>query len=118
MTRQMKSGEQYAVEVNEAGYRQAFEAFMQEAEDAVMKSTTAGFGGSGYSVELFEDGAFRLLWDGQIGNLYVSSGMLMSIPQLDSEDLGDDVQGIAPYYDNALDELREKFELAIEGVIA
>ena len=52
-----------------------------EFEKAVMDSTTAGFGGGGYSLELFEDGTWRVLWDNQIGNLYCSPGVILSIPQ-------------------------------------
>lgn len=56
---------------------------------AVMSSTTAGFGGSGYSVELLPDGTWRVLWDGQIGNLYESPGVVLGIPQHTQETVDD-----------------------------
>lgn len=55
----------------------------------VLASTKAGFGGSGYSVELFEDGTWRVLWANQIGNLYESAGEILSIPQLSDSDYSD-----------------------------
>jgi aryl-alcohol dehydrogenase-like predicted oxidoreductase len=66
----------------------ALQAFAQSEEfvDAVVKSTQAGFGGSGYSVEVFPDGSHRLLWDGQVGNLYRSPGMIVPVPQLNNEE--------------------------------
>lgn len=54
---------------------------------AVVSSTNAGFGGSGYSVEFFPDGHWRVLWDNQIGNLYVSPGVILGIPQLSESQL-------------------------------
>jgi len=74
--------------------RQAFELFINEDngatfEQAVRDSTSAGFGGSGYSVELFEDGTFRVLWENQIGNLYRSPGLILGVPQLDQEAVND-----------------------------
>lgn len=55
----------------------------------VLASTKAGFGGSSYKVELFQDGTNRVLWEGQIGNLYKSDGEILSIPQLSDEDYQD-----------------------------
>ena len=69
-------------------YETTLNAFIDsnEFEQAVMDSTTAGFGGSGYSVELFEDGTWRVLWDNMIGNLYDSPGIILSIPQLGEDE--------------------------------
>lgn len=73
---------------------QALENFISDKsgatfEQAVKDSTLAGFGGSGYSVELFGDGTFRVLWDNQIGNLYRSSGVILGVPQFDQETVND-----------------------------
>ena len=84
-----------------------------EFEDAVKSSTTAGFGGSGYSVELFDDGTWRVLWDNQTGNLYMTPGVILGIPQFDDETVND----MQEYGDDAdlsfaiaavAEELREK----------
>lgn len=92
------------------------EAFIDSAEfeEAVKSSTTAGFSGSGYSVELFGDGSWRVLWDGQIGNLYVSDGIILGIPGFDDETVndmqkyGDDCDLSFPIGE-AAEGLREKF---------
>lgn len=72
----------------------ALETFLASDEfaEAIIKSTKAGFGGSGYSVELFPDGTSRVLWDNQIGNKYESPGVILSIPQLNDEDYQELVQ--------------------------
>lgn len=54
----------------------------EEFKQGVFSSTKAGWGGSGYSVELFPEGTWRVLWDNQIGNLYQSRGVILSLPQL------------------------------------
>lgn len=77
--------------------------------DAVIKSTQAGWGGSGYSAEFFEDGSHRVLWDGQIGNLYQSAGEIVGIPQLTEsqvseadEDAGEGLAEVAKFYRDEL----------------
>lgn len=74
-----------------ANFNRTLEQFIDSAdfEEGVTSSTTAGFGGSGYSVELFEDGTWRVLWDNQIGNLYTSPGIILGIPQFDQETVND-----------------------------
>jgi len=93
----------------------AFESFINgnDFQPAVEKSTSAGFGGSGYSVELFEDGTYRILWDNEIGNLYMSDGIILSIPQYNDDTL----QDIALYGNDAdlsfeLDEIRAMMQEA------
>ena len=97
----------------------ALNAFIESNafETAVMSSTTAGFGGSGYSVELFEDGTFRVLWDNEIGNLYRSPGVILSIPQYeqdtvnDLQDWGDDAD-----LSFALDEIKAELRQSLQYV--
>lgn len=99
-----------------ADFRITLEHFIasNEFETAVKSSTTAGFGGSGYSVELFEDGTWRVLWDNQIGNLYVSPGVILGIPQFDQDTVNDMEQyggdaDLSFALDEAAEGLREKF---------
>jgi len=88
----------------------AFEAFIVDsAEDAIISSTQAGYGGSGYSVELFDDGTFRVLWNNEIGNLYESPGLILGIPQLDTDEMNNDEPALS-YFDSAIASLRERFD--------
>jgi hypothetical protein len=94
-------------------YQAAFDKFMaSDIEEAIMKSTQAGFGGGGYSVELFIGGAYRLLWNNQIGNLYESPGMIIGVPQLNDDEMGDDE--VPAFYDNVIQEMQERFEYACD----
>lgn len=58
-------------------------------EEAVVKSTKASWGSSGYSVELFPDVTWRVLWNNEIGNCYKSPGVILSIPPFDDSDYQD-----------------------------
>lgn len=83
----------------------ALQKFAQSEEfvDAVVSSTQAGFDGSGYSVEVFEDGTSRVLWDNQIGNRYESPGMIVRIPQLSAEEAEEgDLREVAEFYRDEL----------------
>src|SRR5258707_14134116 len=55
-------------------------------KEGVISATKAGWGGSGYSVELFPDGTWRVLWDNEIGNLYNSPGEIMRLSKLNDND--------------------------------
>lgn len=72
-------------------YSTALESFINSGEfaEAVVKSTKAGFGGSSYSVELFDNGTWRVLWANQIGNRYESVGTIERIPALSDSDYQD-----------------------------
>jgi hypothetical protein len=81
--------------------KKAAQSFVNSPDfaDAIAKSTQAGFGGSGYSVELFPDGSHRVLWDNQIGNLYQSPGVILKVPQVSQSDLEDcELQEAAEFY--------------------
>ncbi len=69
-------------------YAQILEAFIASDDflPAITDSTTAGFGGSGYSVELFPDGTWRVLGNNQIGNRYQSAGLILPLPAWKDED--------------------------------
>lgn len=99
---------------------QAFEAFMTDNdagfsvfESTVDASTKASWGGSGYSVELFPDGAYRILWDQSIGNRYSSPGVILKVPPLSDEEWDDDAS--IRYYGNVEGQLRELFKDVIEN---
>lgn len=91
-------------------YQQAFNSFIESdnCERTIDSSTKAGWGGSGYSVELFEDGTYRTHWDSNIGNRYDSPGVIMSVPGLDDDDWSDDPD--LRFYDNAIEYMRDAFE--------
>ena len=81
--------------------------------EAVVKSTQAGFSGSGYSAEFFKDETHRVLWNNQIGNRYESAGEIVPVPQLSEseyaeadEDNGLTLHDVAEFY---RDELAERF---------
>lgn len=104
----------------------AFEKFMASGDfkPAVDSATKASWGGSGYSVELFDDGSYRILWDNQIGNLYDSPGLILSIPSLTDEEWDEDEDPSIRFYHNAEQEIRDAFyqhyqaNLNVQAVIA
>lgn len=65
----------------------------KDFQSGVISSTLASWGGSGYSVELFPNGRWSVLWDNQIGNLYESPGKILSLPDLDTEDMAEYIDG-------------------------
>ena len=106
-----------------AMFDQTLESFINsnEFENAVKSSTTAGWRGSGYSVELFDDGTWRVLWNNQIGNLYMSKGIILGIPQFDNETVNDmqkygDDCDLSFALEEIAQELREKLLYKLEGV--
>jgi hypothetical protein len=67
--------------------QQAFDNFMaSDFEATVDSSTAASWGGGAYVVELFEDGTYRSLDKGSVGNLYDSPGLILTVPHLNDED--------------------------------
>lgn len=63
-------------------------------------------------MELFEDGAYRVLWNNSIGNLYDSPGVILGIPELGDEEWDEDPA--IRYYDRAEEEMRESFQACFE----
>ncbi len=49
-----------------------------------VSATRAAYAGGGYSVELFRDDHWRVLDNGQIGNLYGSPGIIIGLPTFES----------------------------------
>lgn len=94
-----------------SGITSAYEKFVHEGiEEAIKSSTQASWGGSGYSVELFPSGRYRLLWDNQIGKLYESTGVILGIPVCNDEEFpGNDDDDDAWFFDNAIDAFEDKF---------
>lgn len=96
-------------------FQESFNAFMQSSfEEAVVSSTKASWAGDGYSVELFETGEFRVLWNKQIGNLYESPGIILPVPVLGDEDWDEDPS--IRFFDNAEEEMRNIFQQAIADI--
>jgi hypothetical protein len=97
-------------------FQTALDNFISSNEfiPACISSTKAGFGGSLYYVELFDDGTFRVLWSNQIGNNYQSPGLILPVPQFSDEDWKDfeDV-GEEPYdFDGGLEkDMRDSLEV-------
>lgn len=73
-------------------------------KSGVISSTKASWGGSGYSVELFPDGRWSVLWNSQIGNRYESPGKIFRLPALDTADMAEYVDGGAGSEDDFLSE--------------
>lgn len=91
------------------GIEKAFNSFMKESfVESILASTKASWTGGEYCVELYIDGTYRVQWDGNIGNLYISPGIILSIPSLSDEDW-DGMDESEPFYGNAEDVMREKF---------
>jgi hypothetical protein len=90
-------------------YEQAFQAFLasDQSKEAIISATKASWGGSGYSVELFADGHFRVLWNGEIGNLYQSPGRLLRILPLTEDEYSEDFEDSC--FENAINQLKEQW---------
>jgi hypothetical protein len=87
----------------------AFDAFMSDDfQSAVDSSTKASWYGHSYSVELFDDGSYRLLHSKDIGTLYDSPGLILVVPSLSDEEWHDDPT--MRCYDAAEQEIRDYFE--------
>lgn len=80
--------------------QQAFTNFISnDFEEAIDMSTIASWSGEHYSIELFTDGTYRILWSTHIGNMYVSRGVILKLPALSPEDWSDDPE--ERFYENA-----------------
>lgn len=81
----------------------SFNAFMKEGfETACISSTKASWGGSGYSVELTDDG-YRVIWD---GSCYDSEAMVIGVPPVAADDYDDDSPELS-FFDNSAHKIRE-----------
>ncbi len=88
---------------------QAFENFIQDSfHEAAISSTRASWSGSKYCVELFDEGTYRVLWSGHIGNVYESRGVILGIPSLNDEEW-DGTEENEAYHGYAEELMREKF---------
>jgi hypothetical protein len=73
-------------------YSEILEQYIKSADfkEGVIAATKASWGGSGYSVELFEDGTWRNLWNNEIGNRYNTPGIILALPVLSDENPSDE----------------------------
>jgi hypothetical protein len=86
----------------------AFDEFMaNDFEPAVDSATKASWAGSGYSVEFFDKGNYRVLWNQQIGNSYDSPGLILGIPILNNDEWDEDP--LIRFYENAREEFNDLF---------
>ena len=78
-----------------ASIKKTLNAFIAspDFEAGCTSATKASWGGSGYSVELFTDGTWRVLWDHQIGNKYESAGVILSLPTINDDEYQQLVNG-------------------------
>ena len=67
---------------------QALENFLQSHafQEGVIDSTRASWGGSTCSVELFPNGSYRVIWN-KIGNRYESTGIILGLPVLSTDEM-------------------------------
>lgn len=87
--------------------KKQFDQFMTLGfEEAVDSSTKASWGGSSYTVEITEN-SYRVLWSDDVGNLYSSPGIMLTVPSL-SEDEWDEDKNIR-FYDNAEERMNLEF---------
>lgn len=89
-------------------------------DEAIASSTKASWGGLGYSVELFPEGHYRVLWDNQIGNLYDSPSVIIGVSPCSDDDWDEDES--IRFYDNAIEDMDAKLEQwktdYVQGLIA
>lgn len=71
-----------------AAIKATLNAFIESSdfEAGCTSATKASWGGSGYSVELFTDGTWRVLWDNAIGNKYETPGVILSLPAINDDE--------------------------------
>lgn len=72
----------------QAAIKKALNAFIESSdfEAGCTSATKASWGGSGYSVELFTDGTWRVLWDNAIGNKYETPGVILRLPAINDDE--------------------------------
>jgi hypothetical protein len=94
----------------EISFEETLEKFLASNDfaDALIKATRTSWGGSGFSVELFPNGTWRVLWNNEIGNLYDTPGVILKLPTLDDDDYQEAV------VNNGMDE-EEFFYLTYEN---
>jgi hypothetical protein len=100
----------------EAWIRKAYANFTKNyetVESAILSSTQASWAGSGggYSLELFPDGSFEVIWSNEIGNLYDAPGIIVGIPTLGDDEY--DGENEMHCFDNAIEALGDVIEQAI-----
>ena len=95
--------------MHKENFVKAFNAFMGERfEEACISSTKAGWANRSYSVELLEDGSYRVQPTGDFGNLYQSPGIVLKVAQLT-----DDEWECNYFFDNAVEEMETAFSEAL-----
>jgi hypothetical protein len=111
-----------------ANYQQILDQYIasQNFKDGVVSATKASWGGGGYSVELFEDGTWRNLWNNQIGNRYETSGILLGLPtisenitrEMDEEKAVNDDSNLRDAFDYEFDDLAKELRESLSDQLA
>lgn len=96
-------------------YKEALDNFINSdnLKRSVVKSTKASWGGSCYAVELFNDGVYRVLWSNDIGNKYISPGIILPIPALTDYEWDCYLVDEDVFTDNVIDQLRKDLEFIL-----
>jgi len=90
-----------------AGIIEAYQVFRAELiEDGIIKSTKASWEGNSYSVEMLPSGDFNIIY--QVGNVYVSPGVILKIPPCSDSDWDENENLI--FFDNAIENFDLNFE--------
>lgn len=98
------------------GYSKALSSFLSnkaEVVESLIKSTIAFINDSGYTIELFEDGTYQIIWDDMLGNKYESPGLLVPLPYFPAEvDIELEIDPVDP--NNLIEEIQDSFSEILE----
>lgn len=108
------------------GMRQALNTFLKSDDllEAIESSTRAGWGRSSYSVELFPDGHYRVIYTGKIGSLYQTPGVILVVPGLsgsEQEAISEDwpMKAVIEFYaEEIANDLKTHFEVKVDRMLA
>jgi hypothetical protein len=100
--------------------QQTLEKFLEsdDFKSGVISSTKAGWGGSCYKVELLPDGKWSVLWENEIGNLYETPGVIIALPELETEEMQEMIDGggaddeddfLSMAFENECEEIKDEF---------
>jgi len=99
------------------GIQKAYDELMScsELEEWCDRATRADWGGRKVYAELFPDSSYRFLLDSELGNLYVSPGIIIQIPYLDDSEWDEDPS--LRYYDGCYEVLQDWYEKAMSDLM-
>lgn len=93
----------------------------EDFKQGVIDSTKASWGGSCYKVEILPDGKWQNLWANQIGNRYETPGVIIALPALNCDDMGEFTESggteeeyLSLGFDNERDEIETEVRDALK----